>query len=108
MDTVGVIARSATDCRLGTGGLTPSLTSLGAATAQTPEAVIAANDVRVGSRVIANIAGVPVIALPLGNDRRRAPMSLQVGAAIFSDAVPLGIGAAWERTFGPLPMPSLG
>lgn len=93
---------------LGTGGVTPSLAAVtGPSVARTPDAVIAANEGRVGSRVIANIAGVPAIALPLGNDRRGAPMSVQVGAAIFRDAVPLGIGAAWEQAFGPLPLPSL-
>ena len=92
---------------LGSGGVTPSVASIaGAATPLTPEAVIAANDARVGSRVISNIAGVPTIALPMGNDGRGAPMSVQVGAAIFHDAIPLGIGAAWERSFGPLSMPS--
>ncbi len=94
---------------LGTGGVTPSLAAVaGPSAARTPEAVIAANEARVASRVISNIAGVPTIALPLGNDRRGAPMSVQVGAAIFHDAVPLAIGAAWEQAFGPLPMPPLG
>ncbi|TAK74989.1 MAG: amidase, partial [Dehalococcoidia bacterium] len=91
---------------LGTGGTTLSLAGApGPSAARTPEAVIAANEARVGSRVIANIAGVPAIALPLGNDGRGAPMSVQVGAAIFRDHVTLGIGAAWEREFGPLPLP---
>ncbi|MBM4410854.1 MAG: amidase [Chloroflexi bacterium] len=93
---------------LGTGGVTPSLAAVaGPSAARTPEAVIAANEARVGSRVISNIAGIPTIALPLGNDRRGAPMSVQVGAAIFCDTIPLGIGEAWEHVFGPLPMPSV-
>lgn len=94
---------------LGTGGLTPSLAGVaGPSAARTAEAVIAANEARVGSRVISNIAGIPTIALPLGNDRRGAPMSVQVGAAIFRDDVPLAIGVAWEQAFGPLPLPPLG
>ncbi len=92
---------------LGTGGVTPSLAAVvGPSAARTAEAVIAANEARVGSRVISNIAGIPTIALPLGIDRRGAPMSVQVGAAIFRDDIPLGIGEAWERAFGPLPLPS--
>lgn len=94
---------------LGAGGTTPSLAGIaGPSAARTPEAVIASNEARVGSRVIANIAGVPAIALPLGNDSRGAPMSLQVGAAIFGDNVALAIGAAWERELGPLPLPLVG
>ncbi|RJQ09606.1 MAG: amidase [Dehalococcoidia bacterium] len=91
---------------LGTGGVTPSVaTVVGPSVARTPEEVIAANEARVGSRVISNIAGVPTIALPLGNDRRGAPMSVQVGAAIYRDDITLGIGEAWERVLGPLPAP---
>lgn len=94
---------------LGTGGVTPSLASVASpSAARTAEAVIASNEARVASRVISNIAGVPTIALPLGNARRGAPMSVQVGAAIYCDAIPLGIGAAWEQEIGPLPMPLVG
>lgn len=94
---------------LGTGGVTPAVATVaGPSAARTAEAVVAANEARVASRVISNIAGVPTIALPLGNDRRGAPMSVQVGAAVFRDDLTLGIGEAWEQVFGTVPVPPLG